>query len=145
MEMDLFPLPESIKIRQRKLGARPVSPLVPTPRDTGDSSAPRPAFENRWENQFQLDEPVCKITVIVREQDNGRLIANVFCTDAGLLSKAAVSVGLIGAVEVQTIRKTIPLDIPDKDGCGGSADFGALTEAVKKLGPQIGIIIFLLV
>jgi hypothetical protein len=137
---DLFLLPEGIKIRVRKFGANPLSPLVPVPvrPDKGDA-APRPAFQLRWE------DPQQGLTVLVREQENGRLIANASCTDASLLNKAAMSVGLVGTVENYLIRKTIPLDAPEKTGCSGSADFGPLTEAVKQLGPQLGVVVFLLV
>lgn len=65
------------------------------------------------------------------------------CTNAGLLNRAAVSVGLVGTAEDRLIRKTIALDMPEKDGCSGLADFGRLTDAVKELGPQLGAVVFL--
>jgi hypothetical protein len=138
---DLFPLPDGTKIRARKFGAKPVSPLVPAPvaGDKGDDAAPRAAFKIRWEDQQQ------GLTVLVRERGNGHLIADVFCTDAGLLDKAAVSVGLVGTVEDHLIRKTIPLDVSENSGCSGSADFGLLADAVKELGQQLGVVVFLLV
>jgi len=138
---DLFPLPEGTKIRARKFGAKPVSPLVPAPvgGDKGDAAAPRAAFKVCWE------DPQQGLTVLVRERDNGHLIADVICTEAGLLDKAAVSVGLVGTVVDHLIRKTIPLDVPEKSGCSGSADFGPLADAVKELGPQLGVVVFLLV
>ena len=138
---DLFPLPEGIKLRARKFGTKPVSDFIPAPipRDGADAAVPRPAFQLRWEDQQQ------GLTVFVREKANGHLIADVFCTDAGLLGKAAVSLGLVGEVEDHLIRKTIPLDVPEKHGCSGSADFGPLADAVKQLGPRLGVVVFLLV
>jgi hypothetical protein len=41
--------------------------------------------------------------------------------------------------------KGIPLDVPEKSGCSGSADFGPRAGAVKQLGPQVGVAVFLLV
>ena len=136
-----FPLPEGLKLRSRKFGVNPVSSLVPVPvgGDNGDSSNPRPQFEIAWEDNQQ------GLKVLVRERDDGHLIANVLCTDAGLLNKAAVSVGLMGTVEDRLIRKTIPLDVPEATGCSGSADFGPLADAVEELGPQLGVVVFLLV
>jgi hypothetical protein len=137
----LFPLPEGIKLRARKFGAEPASPLVPAPvgGDKGPSSDPRPEFTLRWEDQQQ------GLTVLVRERENGHLIADVFCTDAGLLAKAAVSVGLVGTAADHLIRKTIPLNGSEQNSCSGSADFGPLTDVVKELGPRLGIVVFLLV
>jgi hypothetical protein len=136
---DLFPLPKGMKIRTRKFGANPVSPLFPVPvdGDRSDSTKPRSEFQIRWENQ-----PL-GVTALVRERENGHLIADVFCTNADLLDKAWVSVGLMGTTD-QLIRKSIPLNVPAKNGCGGSADFGPLTAAVKELGPQLGVVVFLL-
>ena len=139
---DQYPLPEGVKLRTRKFGANPMSPLVATPTggDTGDSSSARPEFKIRWEDQEH------GLTVLVRERrESGHLVADVFCTDAGQLNKLAVSVALVGTVEDQMIRKTIPLDVPEKAGCSGSADFGPLAEAVNDLGPQLGVVVFMLV
>jgi len=139
--LDLFPLPEGVKLRARKFGANPVSSFVPTPvgGDKGDSSNPRPEFKIAWEDKQQ------GLKILVRERENGHLIADVSCTDAGLLNKAAVSVGLVGTLEDHLIRKTIPLDVPEATGCRGSMDFGPLADAVKELGPQLGVVVFLLV
>jgi hypothetical protein len=135
-----LPLPEAASIRQRKFGSRPVSPLVPTPvgGDRGDASAPRAAYKIRWEDCDQ------GLTVVVRERDNGHLVADVFSTDTSLLGKAAVSVGLVGSAGDETIRVSIFLDVPEEDGCSGSADLGPLAEAVVKLGPELGVVVFLL-
>jgi hypothetical protein len=138
---DLFPLPEGTKLRVRKFGAKPVSELVPAPvgGNVAQAAAPRPEFKIHWEDQQQ------GLTVIVRERENGHLVAEVCCSDAGLHNKAAVSVGLVGTVEDHLIRKTIPLDVVVTGGCSGSADFGPLTAAVQELGPQLGVVVFLLV
>ena len=44
----------------------------------------------------------------------------------------------------QKIHKLIPLQIAERNGCSGATDFGSLTNAVKELGPQLGLIVFLL-
>jgi hypothetical protein len=137
-----YPLPEGVKLRTRKFGANPMSSLVATPPggDRGDSSPARPGFKIRWEDQEH------GLIVLVRERrESGHLVADVFCSDAGQLNKLAVSVALVGTIEDQMIRKTIPLDVPEKTGCSGSADFGPLTEAMKELGPELGVVVFMLV
>jgi hypothetical protein len=136
---DFFPLPHGMKIRTPKFGAQPVSPFFPVPITEGEPSAVRPEFKICWEDQQQ------GLSVVVRERENGHLSAAVFCTDAGLLDKAAVSVGLMGATAEHSIHKTIPLNVRDKTGCSGSADFGPLACAVKELGPQLGVVVFLLI
>jgi hypothetical protein len=140
-QSDPFPVPEGIKLRARKFGANPVSQLVAAPvgGPRGDDSAPRPPFRIDWEDTAQ------GLTVKVRERTGGHLIVEVVSTDPLLLKNAAVSVGLVGTVEDGLIRKTIPLDVPEEGGCSGSADFGPLAAAVTELGPQIGIVAFLLV
>jgi hypothetical protein len=138
---DLFPLPAGIKLRTRKFGANPLalhaSALAGVCK--GDPSAPREEFEIRWEDQKQ------GLTVIVRNRDDGRLIADVFAIDAALLNKAWVSVSLVGKAEHDSERKTIPLDVAEKNGCSGSAEFGPLVDVVNRLGPEIGLVVFLLV
>ena len=137
-----YALPEGVKLRTRKFGANPMSPLVATPPggDRGDAGPARTEFKIRWE------DPDHGLTVLVRERrESGHLVADVFCTDAGQLNKLAVSVALVGTIEDQMIRKTIPLDVPEKIGCSGSADFGPLTEATKELGAQLGVVVFMLV
>jgi hypothetical protein len=139
---DQYPLPKGVKLRTRKFGASPESPLVPTPTggDMGEAGPTRTEFKIRWEDQDH------GLTVLVRDhQESGRLVADVFCTDAGQLNKLAVSVALVGTIEEQMIRKTIPLAVPEKTGCSGSADFGPLTEAVEELGAQLGVVVFMLV
>ena len=145
---DLFPLPANVRLRRRTFGATPVSPLTPTPPggDGADSAAvPRPPFKAEWTNEFNRDDGVRTVKVVVRERNNGHLIADVFCSDPGLLGRGAVSVGLVGAAADRTVRKTIPLDIPETDGCSGSADFGPLTEVVNELGAQLGVVTFLVI
>ncbi len=128
-----------MKVHSVKLGANPISAFVPVPRSEGTDSAPasRPAFEIPWEDQQQ------GLRVLVKERENGHLIADVFSTDAGLLNHAAVSVALVGAAEYP-ICKVIPLKVPDDSGCRGSADFGLLSGAVKELGPRLALVVFLL-
>ena len=137
---DLFPLPKGIKVREHRFGKNPISPLVPVlvRGETGDSATQQSGFKLSWEDREQ------GLMVIVKERDNGHLMADVFSTDAGLINKAALSVALIGTIGNEAIRKSIPLDVPEKDGCSGSKDFGLLTEAVKELGSQLGLIVFLM-
>jgi hypothetical protein len=137
---DLFPLPKGVKLRTHKFGARPWSALVPAPvgGNLDASSTPRPEFQIPWEDQQQ------GLSVLVSEQENGRLVATVACTNACLLGKA-VAVGLTGSAAEHPICKTISLHASETGGCGGAADFGPLTDAVKELGPHLGIVVFLLV
>jgi hypothetical protein len=142
-----LPLPEGISLRSRKFGAKPTSPpaLAPVGGNKGDSSAPRRAFQLRWEDKVQ------GLTVVVREQLGGHLLANVFSTESNSLDKVAVSVGLVGSndnakddlIDACLIRRTIPLNVPEADGCSGSADFGPLANVVAKLGPQLRLVVFL--
>ena len=47
-------------------------------------------------------------------------------------------VGLVGTAKDHVLRKTIPLEVPEKTGCSGSADFGPLGDRVKELGsPEV--------
>jgi hypothetical protein len=136
-----FPLPKGMKHRAPRFGANPVSPLVPAAigENGGHSSEARPEFKICWEDQKQ------GLTLVVQERENGRLIAEVLCTNASLPQQAAVSVGLVGTAADHLIRKTIPLGMPENNGRRGSVDFGPLTEAVKELGPRLGVVMFLLV
>jgi hypothetical protein len=132
-----YPLPEGVKLRKRKFGTSPVSPLVQVQRAA--VSAPTD-FEIGWKDSEH------GLTLVIREQrENGRLVANVFCSDSGHLNKLAVSVGLVGMGEERMIRKTIPLVVAEKNGCSGSADFGPLAEAVEELGDRLGVVVFMLV
>src|SRR5687767_5096849 len=101
---ELFPLPKGIKIRSRKFGKNPVSALVPTSVGQANCSADsqRSPFQIDWEDQH------LELKVRVREQENGRLIATVFCNNADRLGKAAVSVGLWGTAAEFSIRKSVP-------------------------------------
>jgi hypothetical protein len=134
-------LPEGVKLRTRRFGTNPVSPLISVPdsRNQSDSSAVPPAFAIGWEDPGQ------GLKVTVRANGSGRLIAEVFAADQALLNKGALSVGLVGTIEGGLIRKTIPLTASEANGCSGSADFGPLASAVQELGGRIGIVAFLLV
>jgi len=138
---DMFPPRPGIKRRTRKFGTTLVSPFFPVAvgKNGEDSSGPLPDFKICWEDK-QLG-----LTVLTRQHENGRLIADVFCTYAGLLDQSAVSVGLIGATADHSISKTIPLVVSEKNGRSGSADFGPLKDIVKDLGPQLAVIAFLMV
>ncbi len=137
---ELWPLPKHWKFRTRKIGAQPVSPLYPVAvaRDNGNS-IPQSEFRIDWEDR-ELG-----ITVQVREREDGHLIAEVRCTYADLIETSAVSVGLFGSAGEYAIRKSILLNVTGNDGRRGSADFGLLTDLVKELGPNLGVVVFLLV
>lgn len=136
---DPFPLPKGMIRHTTKIGAYPISEFVPVPVSgrNGASSDPRPEFKICWEDQQQ------GLRVLVREREDGHLIADVFCSNAGLLGQAAMSVGLVGAGTTDVILKAIPLNMPEKNGCSGSADLGSLASAVKQLGSQLGLVVML--
>ncbi len=135
---ELSPQPTRFKLRTRKFGAKPVSDYVTVPVSGRQGGVdPQPRFELHWKDE-QMG-----LTAVVREQENGRLIAEVFSSDAGLLGKAAVSVGLAGKEADHVINKVILLNAPVGNGCGGTVDFGPLADAVKELGTQIAVIVFL--
>lgn len=138
---DFFPFPKGMKVRKHKIGANPISPLVPAPvaGDNGDCCAARPEFKICWEDRQQ------GLTVLVRAHENGRLIADVFCTNGELLDKAWVSVALVGTGVDHMSCKAIPLKVPEKNGCSGSADIGPLADAVKELGAYLGVVVLLTV
>jgi hypothetical protein len=76
----------TFKLRTRKFGARPVSDYVTVPVGGRQGGVdPQPRFELHWKDE-QMG-----LTAVLREQENGRLIAEVFSSDAGLLGKAVVS------------------------------------------------------
>lgn len=137
-----YPPPDGVKLRTRKIGASPMSRLVPTPvSQPGALARPgdRPPFRVFWEDlEHGLELHV------VEDNENGRLGAEVFCTDATQLNKLALSVALVGTKEFRMIRKTILLDTPKQGGCGGSADFGTLNDATSELGAELGIVVFML-
>ena len=83
---------------------------VPIGEVSGDSPVPPQEFKICWEDQKQ------GLKVIVRAK-NGRLIADVFATDGDILNKAWVSVSLVGKAEHDTQRKSIPLNVPEENGC----------------------------
>jgi hypothetical protein len=140
-----FPLPEGYRRRVYKFGKKPTTGFYSVPVPTGNSNAVgRPPFAIDWSDAEQ------GLSVVVREREDGHLIAEVFCTDARLLHKAWVSVGLGGMVDALPISKVIPLNTPaatntpGKGSCSGSADLGLLTDFVKELGSQLALVAFLL-
>jgi hypothetical protein len=81
----------------------------------------------------------------VREREDGRLFAEVFCTNPDLLNRAAVCVGLGGKTEAMPRCKAVPLSVPEPGGgCSGSAVLGPLADYVKELGPEIALFVTLL-
>ena len=60
-----------------------------------------------------------------------------------MLNAAAVSVALVGTVDGEMCRKTVPLNVAEKIGCSGSADFGLLSDATKQLGNELGLVVFI--
>ena len=140
---DLFPLPEGVKIRSRKFGANPATPLQPVrPASSADTSSPQ-EFKLRHE-----DKQLGLLAIVQEDANSGRLAAEVFSCHPDHMKRAAVSVALVGTIEGGMIRKTIPLDREVKNGdycCSGSADFGSLHDAVQQLGDRLGLIVFLLV
>src|SRR5947209_2115242 len=138
---DMFPQFKRFKFRTTKIGTKPVSPLYPVAidGDKGAANAPRPHFKIDWQN-----EPL-GITVHLHEREDGHVIADAHCTYADLLDTSAVSVGLYGSHGEHAIRKSVLLNVHESGGRRGSADFGLLTDLVKELGPELGVIAFLLV
>ncbi len=135
---NLMPLPPWVKLQRRIFGTKPVSPLYPVRSSTGDAN---PASNSPL--KIQWDDPDLKIAVLVRERDDGRLIAEVSSPDASLLNKGVISVGIMGTVEDGMLHKMIPLSVPEKNGCSGFADFGPIASAVAELGSQFRVIVFL--
>jgi len=137
---DLFPLPPGVRLHTRKFAAKPYSEYVTVSANgKEDAGCTQSQFAIRWEDQQQ------GLTVVVREQENGKLVADVVCNNAGLLGKAAVSVGLVGTIEGRMIRKTVPLNVPASGGCSGTADLGPLGDAVAELGSKLAVVVILLV
>jgi hypothetical protein len=114
---------------------------LPVDVDTDGNAVPRAPFEAHWEN------PKIGLTVHFREREDGRVIADVHCTYPELEDGSAASVGLGGVVadEIQKIHRTIRFTGQDQNGRSGSADFGTLTEIVKTIGPNAGIVLFLVI
>lgn len=135
----MFPLPEGTKLRTRKFGVNPAMPLKPICHG-GEQANQRLSL--------RYSDPSLGLTVIVNEdRETGKLNAEVVCTDPGLMGKVAASVALVGHDESRMIRKTVKLDQPDDQtgGCRGSEDFGMLNDAVKRLGSDLGLVVFVLV
>jgi len=128
---------KGIKIRRPFFGKNPVSELVPVRNGGMDPESTPSAF------QIHLNAPELKIAVSVHAEPDGRLQARAHCFDPALLNRAAVPVGLGGAMTDETIGRSIVLKVPEPDGCSGTADFGPLVDVVKRLGPQLRIIAFL--
>jgi hypothetical protein len=138
---DLFPLPEWVKIRTRKFGANPVTPLQPIP--SGESAdANRPEFLLRFQ-----DQDLGIVALVGEDRQSRHLLARVFSSKPEHLNEAAVSVAIVGTVEDQMLRKSIPLNTEEHGDyhCSGSADFGRFDDVVGKLGDQLGLIVFLLI
>jgi hypothetical protein len=135
-----FPLIPGLKPHVYRMGTQPVSPFVPAPAGNGrgDSPSARPEFAIRWENT-----PL-RLTAQVRERENGCLFAEVFCANPALLNRAAALVGLGGKTENLPRCKAIPLTVSEQGGCSGVADLGPLEDVVKELGPELALIVFLL-
>jgi hypothetical protein len=144
-ELGGIPLPEGSRRRVYKFGKKPTTGFFSVPVLAGNGNAVgRPPFTIDWSDAEQ------GLSAVVREREDGHLIAEVFCTDARLLHKAWVSVGLGGKVDALPIGKVIPLDTPAaadtprKGGCHGSGELGLLTDAVKELGSELALVVFLL-
>jgi hypothetical protein len=139
---DLFPLPEGVKIRSRKFGANPATPLQPVRPGGPDALAPH-EFKLRHE-----DKELGLLVIVQEDANSGVITAEAFSSHPEHLNQAAVSVALVGTTEGGMIRKTIPLDREVKNGdhcCSGSAAFGTLHDAVQQLGDRLGLIVFLLI
>jgi hypothetical protein len=132
-----FPPLEFFKLRKLKFGANPTRPFVSVPPVWRKVSPEGSEFVLRWEDSKQ------RLSVEVHENDDGRLIADVWSGDAKLLNKGAITVGIVGNAEFAKICKTIPLSIPANDGCSGSTDLGSLADALKELGSEFGMVVFL--
>jgi hypothetical protein len=138
---DLFPLPPGYKPRRYVIGTTPVSPpiFLPVDGDQDDSSAPRPPFETSWEDKK------LGIRAVVREREDGRLMAQAFCTDAALLNKGTVFVSFGSGRADFNIGKSVRLTAPEEDGCSGSAVLEPFAQVVKDLGPEVRLVLSLLV
>jgi hypothetical protein len=126
-----LPPVEYIRLRKRLFGNTVGSGYMQV-----DANSPS-RFAIQWE-----DEKL-GLKVVLREEEDGRLMADVFCNNAELLGKSVVSVALIGKTPDPRISKSVPLDLPAPAGCRGTADFGLFSEAVYKLGDQLAMIAFL--
>jgi hypothetical protein len=136
---EMWPLPPGIKLRRPQFGSSPESAPVTVrgSENTADATLNSERFEIRWK------DPEQGFAVAMREQPDGRLIAEVSGVGNSLLGKW-VSVSLAGMVNDHLISKTIALKAPEQNGCNASADFGLLTDVARELGPQIRMIVFLL-
>jgi hypothetical protein len=136
-----FSLPHGMKLRHPRFGANPISALfaVPITGNNGESSEPQPEFRISWEDQQQ------GLRVLVREREDGHLIAEAVCTNPGLFDEPVVSVGIVGAGVEPGNCRIIPLTVSENNSRSGSADLGLLKDAVKELGPQLGVVVFPLV
>ena len=130
--------PSGIRLRKKKFGTNMGAPLVPVPANVADSLATRPAFE------LHLENPGIRLTVHMREREDGHLIVDAFCADPDLVNKAWAAVSLYGKGEWLRISKSIFLDVAEPTGCRGYADFGTMANALKELGHQMGLIAFLM-
>ncbi len=137
---EIFPLPPGMKLATRKFGVNPPLPLKAVRTGTQQTNLP---LTFRWEDS------TLGLTVVINEdQTTGKLAAEAFCNDPALKGKAAASVALFGREEFKMIRKTIKFDQPDNrmgSGCCGSADSGQLSDAIALLGPEMGLLVFMVV
>ena len=138
---NLIPLLARFKFHTHKFPPNPSSaPFLVLTDGNGELSAnPRPAFNLGWEDQ------AFGVSVVMHEQQDGRLLAEVSCTRTDLLDTSAVSVALMGMQEGQLLRKTVFLTVSENKGRSGSKDFGTLAAAVKEVGPQISLLVFLMI
>src|SRR5262249_11007587 len=135
-----FPLPPEIRLRECRFGSSAPSRVVPLPApgDEVGSGQERPPVV------LSHTDPKLGVTVEAREdRESGHLAALAHCTDPGLLNQGEVAVVLFGSREGRLISKKIKLDVAEKGGCGGSADFGQLGPMADELGTQLGMLVFL--
>ena len=127
-----------MKLRKRKFGTAPDSPF----KTVGSSAHEAEPLE------LSLADSTLGLTVVVKEhRATGKLIAEASCSDPAMKGKAGASVAVIGREEFKLIRKTVKMDQSDErtGGCRGSADLGLLKDAVATLGPELGLVTFMLI
>lgn len=125
-------LVDGSKVRHRTFGKKPASALFAVPTELANPQ--RRPFALRWEDQAE------GLSVVIAENDVGRMIANVAVT--GNTKPIAISIGLVGTNEYEWASKTIPLTrTNDADG-QGSADFGSLADLAKRFGDRWCVVVF---
>jgi len=139
---EMFPLPAGVVLRECRFGSSNVSPVValPLPGEQAGTGPERAAV------MLRHSDPKLGVTVEVREiRESGHLSARATCTDAGLLNKAEVAVVFFGSAENRLVNRKVPLDVPEENGCSGSADFGKLSALADELGTSLGMVVCLTV